>query len=294
MTPDLQAFLERYRDAFNALDGDAVASLYAEPAAISQEGRVTHWPERASVASNMRALCELYRGRGFVSAAFELQQALPLGEHDAVLDLRWSITWAGSEPAWHFSTAYHLTRTPEGWRVLLCTAYDEHRQWQAAASPSDARAATPVRIAPIDDAADADWLRLRITLWPDATAAEHRTEMLSLTAQPERYAQFMARSEAGIALGLAEAAVRHDYVPGTDTSPVAFLEGLFVEPSARGQGVARALVGAVEHWALARGCSELASDTPLDNTLSQQVHQRLGFALSERIVCFCKALKPSA
>jgi aminoglycoside 6'-N-acetyltransferase I len=105
-----------------------------------------------------------------------------------------------------------------------------------------------VRIAPIDDADDADWLSLRMALWPDASAAEHRTEMLSLTAQPERYAQFMARSEAGIALGLAEAAVRHDDVPGTDTSSVAFLEGLFVEPRARGQGVARALVGAVEHW----------------------------------------------
>ncbi len=294
MNPDLQAFLERYRDAFNVLDGDAVAALYAEPSAISQGGQVTHWADQAAVASNMRALCELYRGRAFVSANFELLHAMPLGDHDAVLDLRWCITWAGSEPAWHFSTAYHLTRTPEGWRVLLCTAHDEHRLWQAATSPPAARNAMPVRIEPLNDAADANWLRLRLTLWPDASAAEHRAEMHSLTAQPQRYMQFMARNEAGTALGLAEAALRHDYVPGTDTSPVAFLEGLFVEPSARGQGVARALVAAVEHWARARGCSELASDTHLHNTSSQQVHRRLGFALTERIVCFCKVLKPAA
>ena len=281
MTDEILAFFARYRDAFNALDGEAVAALYAEPAAIAQNGSVTHWPDRAAVAANMAALCAQYRGRGFVAAAFALQQHLPLGAHDAVVTLQWRIEWAGAAPASVFDTAYHLTRTPQGWRVLLCTAFEEALSPQAAAGPS---------IQPLHDATDADWLRLREALWPDGDAAEHRAEMASQTAEPARYAQFLARDAAGAAIGLVEAALRHDYVPGTDSSPVAFLEGLFVEPGSRRLGVARALVAAVEAWAHARGCTELASDTPLDNTLSQRVHERLGFRESERIVCFCKKL----
>ncbi len=73
-------------------------------------------------------------------------------------------------------------------------------------------------------------------------------------------------------------------------SPVAFVEGIYVVEAARGQGVARALVGAVEAWAGARGLSELASDALLDNTDSHAMHQALGFAETERVVYFRKAL----
>lgn len=299
MTDEHHAFFSRYRDAFNQLDGEAVAALYAEPSAIAQDGVVTHWPDRAAVAANMVALCAQYRARGFVAAAFEPGQHLPLGPHDAVVTLRWRITWARGAPDGLFGTAYHLTRTPQGWRVLLCTAFEEartHQDGPAAAGPSagasPTASASAARIDALHDAADADWLRLRVALWPEADADEHRDEMTAQTHEPARYAQFLARDAAGAAIGLAEAALRHDYVPGTDSSPVGFLEGLYVDPGSRRAGVARALVAAVEGWALAQGCAELASDTPLDNTLSQRVHEHLGFRESERIVCFCKPLRP--
>ena len=143
---------------------------------------------------------------------------------------------------------------------------------------------------------DPDWLRLRIALWPDGSAAEHLAEMASFLAEPERYAQFIVREPGNgpggtpRALGFAEAAIRHDYVPGTESSPVAFLEGLFVVPEARRRGVARALVRAVADWGRARGCEELASDTPLENTTSQAVHAALGFTETERIVCYAQRL----
>jgi aminoglycoside 6'-N-acetyltransferase I len=294
MTPELQTFLERYRDAFNALDGDAVAALYAEPSGISQGGAWTPWPDRAAVAINMRALCAMYRERGFVRAAFDVTQVLPLGRHDAVVDVAWRIDWAlGAEP-WRFATAYHLMRSTASWRVRHCIAHEEAGLWQGADS-SPLRAArepaSPIGIDRLNDAHDADWLRLRRALWPDGDVAEHQAEMASQVAEPTRFAQFVARDGQGQPLGLAEVSLRHDYVPGTQTSPVAFLEGLYVEPTSRQHGIARLLVAASEAWGASRGCRELASDTPLDNTLSQRVHQRLGFAESERILCFVKPLK---
>ncbi len=89
MTPDLQDFFNRYRDAFDALDGDAVAALYAEPSAIAQGGRLTTWPDRAAVRDNMRALCAQYRARGYRGASFEPLQAQPLGPQFAWVELRW-------------------------------------------------------------------------------------------------------------------------------------------------------------------------------------------------------------
>ena len=71
---------------------------------------------------------------------------------------------------------------------------------------------------------------------------------------------------------------------------VAYLEGLYVEPEYRRRGVAAALVRAVEPWAREQGCSELASDTTIDNDVSAAVHRALGFDEVERIICFRKDL----
>jgi aminoglycoside 6'-N-acetyltransferase I len=90
----------------------------------------------------------------------------------------------------------------------------------------------------------------------------------------------------------AEATLRVDYVNGCVTSPVACLEGVYVEPWARRQGVARVLVEAVETWAREKGCSELASDALLENAESHRMHAGLGFEETERVVYFRKELVP--
>ena len=113
--------------------------------------------------------------------------------------------------------------------------------------------------------------------------------MAAFLAQPQRYVQFVAY-DAGKAVGLAEAAVRTDYVNGTETSPVAFLEGLYVVPDARGKGIGRSLVEAVARWGKERGCTELASDAALENAASHAMHRALGFEETERVVFFRRRL----
>jgi len=146
-------------------------------------------------------------------------------------------------------------------------------------------------IEPISSVAKADWLKLRKALWPEAADIEHEEEMAEFLVNPSRFGQFLARSEDGTPVGLAEVSVRSDYVNGTASSPVAFLEGLCVSPQIRRTGVARRLLEAVRSWALAQGCTELASDTQLENTDSQAVHARLGFIETERVVYFNMVLR---
>jgi len=125
MPRELRAFFENYRDAFNALDGHAVAELYAEPSGIAQDAVYTYWSSRQPVAENMAALCKLYKDKGFVHAEFEPDQFIDQGTNHAVADIKWRIDWSGEQEPWRFKTTYNLIRTAQGWRVLLCTAYSE-------------------------------------------------------------------------------------------------------------------------------------------------------------------------
>jgi aminoglycoside 6'-N-acetyltransferase I len=122
------------------------------------------------------------------------------------------------------------------------------------------------------------WLALRVALW-GADAAD----------LPEGDGNFVAVADGGV-IGFAEAAVRHDYVNGCDGSPVLFLEGVFIDPEHRRQGVAGALVSAVADWGRAQGCAEFASDAEIDNVDSHAMHQALGFAETERVVYFRREL----
>lgn len=141
------------------------------------------------------------------------------------------------------------------------------------------------------DIAQPGWLALRQQLWPYGTAEEHLTEMSAFLAEPGRFGQFVEYDGTGKAVGFVEVAVRTDYVNGADTTPVAFLEGIFVIPEARRSGVARALLAEAERWALSMGCTELASDASLENTSSHAMHTALGFSETERVVFFKKVLR---
>lgn len=92
------------------------------------------------------------------------------------------------------------------------------------------------------------------------------------------------------AVGFAQCGLRHDYVEGTQSSPVGYLEGIFLEEAYRKQGHARALIGRCEQWAKEQGCLEFASDCEITNHDSLQFHLRCGFTEANRIICFTKTL----
>ncbi|MEI2433524.1 GNAT family N-acetyltransferase [Lysobacter yananisis] len=139
--------------------------------------------------------------------------------------------------------------------------------------------------APADRAA---WATLRAQLWPEQPLAELAAD-LDGWFEDARLAAFLAEDGEGVC-GFAEASLRSDYVNGTESSPVAFLEGWYVAPSHRGRGVGRALVAAVEAWGRERGCRELASDALLDNLDSHRAHAACGFEETERVVYFRRRL----
>jgi len=125
-------------------------------------------------------------------------------------------------------------------------------------------------------------------LWPEADPAELKQEFTELVDSSSAVVYLAIINNRYI--GFIQMSLRVDYVEGSHSSPVGYIEGIYVNQSYRKQGISRKLVEAGEAWARAQGCSELASDTELANISSQQFHQKLGFTEAGRIVSYIKGI----
>ncbi|MBL8063898.1 MAG: GNAT family N-acetyltransferase [Anaerolineales bacterium] len=131
------------------------------------------------------------------------------------------------------------------------------------------------------------WLRMRKGIWPEAPDEYLDFDMDDILASEED-AVFLTFVD-GTPAGMIEARLR-DYGEGCETSPVGYIEGWFVSPEFRGRGLAGVLAGVAEDWARAKGCTEMASDTWLDNEASIRTHLKSGYYEVERLVHFVKKL----
>ncbi len=128
-------------------------------------------------------------------------------------------------------------------------------------------------------------------LWPrdlkDPVVADMRTSLSS----PD-HAVYVCQDDDGNYAGFADFSLRREYVPGVSAYPAGYVEAIYVRPASRRQGVGRKLIALGEEWAAGRGCAQMASDTWLWNTLSQEFHTRSGFSETERLVFYVKRLSP--
>ena len=129
---------------------------------------------------------------------------------------------------------------------------------------------------------------LALKLWPGSTYAEEYDEALKALKAHDR--QSLLALVAEQFAGFIQLSIRTDYVEGASTSPVLYLEGIYVEPAWRRQGIARRLLRSAEAWGLERGCVEMASDAELQNTPGIAFHMAVGFSEANRVVCFTRPI----
>jgi aminoglycoside 6'-N-acetyltransferase I len=147
----------------------------------------------------------------------------------------------------------------------------------------------PVIVRPVTpDDAEA-WLRLRDELWPDHEDNRSEIDAFFRGGVEKPLAVLLAVDEELGVVGLVELSLR-PYAEGCETSPVAYVEGWFIDETVRRQGVGRLLIQTAEQWARERGCTELASDTKVENEVSAAAHASLGFEETNRMICFRKRL----
>ena len=131
---------------------------------------------------------------------------------------------------------------------------------------------------------------MRQALWPDAAHEDlHAGAQRFFAGDRVFLAQVLVAERGREKVGMIELSLR-SLVDGCYASPVPFIEGWFVTPQARRQGIGTALVRAAEDWARAQGCTEIASDALIENQVSEAAHKSLGFEEVDRVITFRKSL----
>jgi aminoglycoside 6'-N-acetyltransferase I len=145
-----------------------------------------------------------------------------------------------------------------------------------------------VKIREIVESDRDEWFRLRAALWPGSLSDHDAETRKYFENPPDGPIVFVAEADERL-VGFLELDYRK-YAPGCLSSPVAFIEGWYVEPGLRRRGIGRALIEAAEAHARAAGHHEIASDAEIENTGSITAHAALGYEEIERVVCFRKSL----
>jgi len=127
-----------------------------------------------------------------------------------------------------------------------------------------------------------------LKLWPGSDWHEEYEHCRRIRNAPDKGIFVAKLGDAWV--GFIQLSLRTDYVEGTSTTPVAYIEGLYVEPAFRKQHIAQSLVKKAEAWGQSKNCTEIASDTEIANTGSIAFHRALGFTEANRVVCFVKPL----
>jgi aminoglycoside 6'-N-acetyltransferase I len=123
-----------------------------------------------------------------------------------------------------------------------------------------------------------DVIAMMRALWPAAGEYDFTDETVYVWQRPD-----------GSLGGFASFSLR-PWAEGCVSTPVPYIEGWWVAPDLRQQGVGRELFAAVERWCREHSYIELGSDAEIANTVSIQAHIALGFEPTIQLQFFRKRL----
>ena len=133
------------------------------------------------------------------------------------------------------------------------------------------------------------WKHYRNAIYKSLSDEFHGIEMEKIFNDIDWFCYFLTDDNNRI-IGLIELSSRN-IVDGCLSSPVAYIEGLYIEEQHRGKGAGREAMSAVHQWCKQRGFTELAADTELENLGAQHYSSAVGFTETYRVVEFCTKVK---
>ena len=134
-----------------------------------------------------------------------------------------------------------------------------------------------------------EWTDLALLLFPESSFDEELDLHKKILASKNEVG--LLYQEGGRYVGYMNLSIRSDYVNGTDTSPVVFVEAIYVLPDCRHRGIGKEFIEYAERYAKHMGITQLASDCYIDNSLSERFHKSCGFIEKERVICFVKNIE---
>lgn len=137
-------------------------------------------------------------------------------------------------------------------------------------------------------------VRMREALWPKTPADAHARELTEILEGKAVVTMpliiLVAEASNRILAGFLEVDLRSHADGCNPLRPVGYVEGWYVAENYRHKGIGKNLLAAAEDWVRSQGCVEIASDTWVDNEISQRVHEVLGYEVVDRCVHYRKTL----
>ena len=117
-----------------------------------------------------------------------------------------------------------------------------------------------------------EWLSMALALWPDNEENELKDEFHKILSLTKEQAFIYKLDNEYIAF--INPSIRTDYVEGSNSSPVGFVERIYVKPEYRNKGIAKKLIAKGEEWVKSKGYTQMGSDVEMDNGISYKIHQK--------------------
>ena len=134
-----------------------------------------------------------------------------------------------------------------------------------------------------------DWVGLGVLFWHRHPREKSEKEF-AIILKSKNETSFLCRDDNGMPVGFIYVAIRTDYVEGSKTNPVGYLEGIYVKKAYRKKGIAKMLFKKAEKWFKAKKVKEIGSDTGTRNFASQKLHESVGFEKGETLVHYLKKI----
>lgn len=139
-----------------------------------------------------------------------------------------------------------------------------------------------MKLIPISRDNFSTWSQFRSEIYSGLSREFDLKEMDSIFESEQWHCWFIERED-GERIGLVELSLRN-IVDGCLSSPVPYLEGLYLTATERGKGRGTTIIEMIKDWCQEHGHSELATDAELTNTRAQSFYEQLGFEQVDRIV----------
>ena len=149
-----------------------------------------------------------------------------------------------------------------------------------------------MKLLPIKENQFALWKEMREDVYGSLEDEFHEKEMKQIFSSDDWFCYFL-ENENGQITGFAELSSRN-IVDGCLSSPVAYLEGLYLKKEYRGMGQGREAMNAIKNWCKNKGFTELGMDTELANINAQKFFKAMGLQETYRIVQFRTRIDPGS
>jgi ketosteroid isomerase-like protein len=117
----MEELFNKYTEAFNAFDPQAIASLYRLPCAISDADGVQTFTQRAALVKKFTSNCESMRNVGYQHAQFSLLEQHALGDDKVAATVAWRVVIDDSNV--DFRTLYICHFVDNEWLVFNANVY---------------------------------------------------------------------------------------------------------------------------------------------------------------------------